>query len=147
MSKVAFCGAEPGFKEATDLCSGFEVVEEAEADVAKDFPPTICHLGRILRAVGLVTSSFDAVETFLDAAAALLLSMDKIYRSFFIWPDPPGRRGSHCLKITQNIAFEFWHFAPICVQLKLTRLVTLLVRKLQVFTRQIEHFGICNELL
>ena len=116
VSNVAFCGAEPGFKEATDLCSGFEVVEEAEADVAKDFPPTICHLGRILRAVGLVTSSFDAVETFLDAAAALLLSMDKIYRSFFIWPDPPG--SSHCLKITQKVAFvifNFLHFPSIFV--------------------------------
>ena len=34
---------------------------------------------------------------------------------------------SHCLKITQNVAFEFWHFQPsFC-------LVTLFDRKLQVF--------------
>ena len=81
MSNVAFCGAEPGFKEATGLCSGFEAV-------SKDFPPTICHLGRIRRAVGLVTSSsFDAVETFLDAAAREApMDTHKIYRSFFIRP-------------------------------------------------------------
>ena len=39
----------------------------------------------------------------------------------------------HCLKITQNVAFEFWHFTPFFVQLKLTCLVTLFDRKLQVF--------------
>ena len=40
---------------------------------------------------------------------------------------------SHCLKITQNVAFEFWQFPPIFFLLKLTCLVTLFVRKLQVF--------------
>ena len=40
---------------------------------------------------------------------------------------------SHCLKITQNVAFEFRHFPPIFVLLKLTYLVTLFDRKLQVF--------------
>ena len=34
-------------------------------------------------------------------------------------------KGTHCLKITQNVAFEFWHFPPIFVLLKLTCLVTL----------------------
>ena len=37
------------------------------------------------------------------------------------------------LEITQNVAFEFWHFPPIFVLLKLTYLVTLFDRKLQVF--------------
>ena len=32
---------------------------------------------------------------------------------------------AHCLKITQNVAIEFWHFPPIFVLLKLTCLVTL----------------------
>ena len=36
---------------------------------------------------------------------------------------------SQCLKITQNVAFEFWHFLPIFVPLKVTRVVTLFVRK------------------
>ena len=40
---------------------------------------------------------------------------------------------SHCLQITQNVAFEFWHFPPIFVLLKLTCLVTLFDRKLQFF--------------
>ena len=43
---------------------------------------------------------------------------------------------AHCLKINQNIAFEFWefcHFQPIFVLLKLTCLVTMVDRKLQVF--------------
>ena len=33
---------------------------------------------------------------------------------------------SHCLKITQNVAFQFWQFTPIFVLLKLTCLVTLI---------------------
>ena len=37
MSSVAFCGADPGFKEATGLCSGLEAAD-----------PTICHFGRDL---------------------------------------------------------------------------------------------------
>ena len=40
---------------------------------------------------------------------------------------------AHCLKITQNVAFEFWHFPPIFVLLKLTCLVTLFERKLHFF--------------
>ena len=37
VSSVAFCGADPGFKEATGLCSGLEAAD-----------PTICHFGRDL---------------------------------------------------------------------------------------------------
>ena len=43
---------------------------------------------------------------------------------------------SNCLKITQNVAFDFfsfWHFPPIFVLSKLTCLVALFDRKLQVF--------------
>ena len=42
---------------------------------------------------------------------------------------------SQCLKTTQNVAFlilHFWHFPPIFVILKMTCLVTLFDRKLQV---------------
>ena len=39
VSSVAFCGADPGFKEATGLCSGLEAAD-----------PTICHFGRDLAA-------------------------------------------------------------------------------------------------
>ena len=51
---------------------------------------------------------------------------------------------SHCLKITQNVAFEFWHFPPIFVLLKLTYLATLFDRKLQVLKNSLEWtiFGI-----
>ena len=42
----------------------------------------------------------------------------------------PPNAASHCLKIPQNVAFEFWHFPPIFVLLKLTCLVTLFDRKL-----------------
>ena len=45
----------------------------------------------------------------------------------------PLTTGSHCLKITQNVAFEYWNFPPIFVQLNLTCLVTLFDCKLQVF--------------
>ena len=37
------------------------------------------------------------------------------------------------MKITQNVAFEFWQLSPIFVLLKLTCLVTLFDRKLQIF--------------
>ena len=58
-------------------------------------------------------------------------------------------KASHCLKIIQNVAFEFWHFPPIFVLLKLTCLVTLFDRKLQVFKNLPNRsiFGIFNELL
>ena len=42
----------------------------------------------------------------------------------------------HCLKFTQNVAFDFfkfWHFQPIFVLLKLTCLVTLFDRKRHLF--------------
>ena len=49
-------------------------------------------------------------------------------------------------KKTQNVAFEFWHFPPIFVLLKLTCLVTLFDRKLQVFKNSPKWtiFGIFN---
>ena len=52
----------------------------------------------------------------------------------------------HCLKITQNAAFEFWHYPPIFVLLKVTCLVTLFERKLQVFKNSPKFtiFGIFN---
>ena len=37
------------------------------------------------------------------------------------------------LKMTQNVAFEFWHFPPIFVLLTVTCLVTLFGRKHQTF--------------
>ena len=53
---------------------------------------------------------------------------------------------THCLKITQNVAFEFWRFPPIFGLLKLTCLVTLFDRKLQVFKNSPKWtiFGIFN---
>ena len=56
---------------------------------------------------------------------------------------------THCFKITQNVEFEFWHFPPIFVLLKLTCLVTLIDRKLQVFKNSPKWniFGIFNQLL
>ena len=49
---------------------------------------------------------------------------------------------THCLKVTQNVAFEFWHFPPNFVLLKLTCLVTLFDSKLQVFKKlaKMDHF-------
>ena len=61
---------------------------------------------------------------------------------------------AQCLKITQNVTFDyfqFWHFLTIFVLLKMTCLVTLFDRKLQVFQKKslnIDHFfGIFNKLL
>ena len=72
---------------------------------------------------------------------------------------------SQGLKITQNVSFniaseasyvyikvshfEFWHFSLIFVVLKVTCLVTLFSRKLQVFKKspKLTIFGIFNELL
>ena len=53
-------------------------------------------------------------------------------------------------EITRNVAVEFfWHFPPIFVPLKLTCLVTLFDRKLQVFKNFSKWtiFGVFNELL
>ena len=47
---------------------------------------------------------------------------------------------THCLKITLNVVFEFWHFPPIFVLLKLTCLVTLFDRMLQVLKNSLK----CN---
>ena len=44
-----------------------------------------------------------------------------------------GSMTPHCLKITQNVAFQFWHFLPIFVLLKLNCLVALFDPKLQFF--------------
>ena len=59
---------------------------------------------------------------------------------------------AQCLKITQNVAFrifQFWHFPPIFVLLKVTCLITLFDSKLQVFKNSPKWiiFGIFNELL
>ena len=53
---------------------------------------------------------------------------------------------SHCLKIIQNVAFQFWPFPPIFVLLKLTCLVTLFDRKLQFLKNSPKWtiFGIFN---
>ena len=51
--------------------------------------------------------------------------------------------------INQNVAFQFCHFPPIFVLLKVTCLVTLFDRKLQVFKKSPKWiiFGIFNQLL
>ena len=56
---------------------------------------------------------------------------------------------AHCLKITQNVAIEWFDFPSIFVLLKLTCLVTLFDRKLQVFKNSPKWtiFVIFNELL
>ena len=57
---------------------------------------------------------------------------------------------TQCLKITQNVRFEFTlAFSPIFVLLKLTCLVTLFDLKLQIFQNSSEWttFGIFNEFL
>ena len=49
----------------------------------------------------------------------------------------------HCLKITRNVAFEFLgfgHFPPIFVLLKMTCLLILFDRQLQVFKIHFRHF-------
>ena len=42
---------------------------------------------------------------------------------------------SQCLKITQNVAFEFGHFSPIFGLLKMTGLVTLLDYQIELFKK------------
>ena len=57
---------------------------------------------------------------------------------------------AHCLKNTQDVPSKFWHFLPIFVELKLTCLVTLFDRKLQIFKNSPKwtiFTGIFNELL
>ena len=56
---------------------------------------------------------------------------------------------SHRSKITQNVAFESLYFGIFVLFLKLTCLVTLFDRKLQVFKNSPKWtiFGIFNQLL
>ena len=56
---------------------------------------------------------------------------------------------AQCLKITQKVAFEFWQFPPFFVTLKLTWLVTLFDRHLQLFKNSpiLAIFGIFNDFL
>ena len=65
----------------------------------------------------------------------IVFQLVKELRSHFTWFSPCFSLvnvQAHCLKITQNVAFEFWHVPPIFVLLIITCLVTLLDRKLQV---------------
>ena len=52
--------------------------------------------------------------------------------------DPQVHKYTHCLKTTQNIAFDFSNFPPFFVLLKVTCLVTLFGRKLQVFKKLVK---------
>ena len=56
---------------------------------------------------------------------------------------------SQCLKITQNVAVFKLHFPPIFVFLKVSNLVTLFDRKLQVFknSSKLTIFDIFNQFL
>ena len=71
------------------------------------------------------------------------IHIDQIY--FEVMINTP-KKLAHCLKTAQNVAFEFWYFPPIFVLLKLTCLVTLFDRKLQVFKISLKWtiFGIFN---
>ena len=71
---------------------------------------------------------------------------------FFLVVDVNQFTIAHCLKSTQNVAFEsfnFVHFPPFFVLLKLTCLVTLFDRKLQVFKNspKLTICGTFNKLL
>ena len=57
----------------------------------------------------------------------------KLYQKVSLRSNLRLASSAHCLKITKNVAFEFWHFSPFLVLLKLTCLVTLFDRKLQCF--------------
>ena len=72
-------------------------------------------------------------ENFLQMCKLLAFAQKNF---FFLAPLGTNTPSSHCLKITQNVAFEFldfWHFSPIFVLLKLTCLVTLFDHKLHFF--------------
>ena len=53
---------------------------------------------------------------------------------------------SHCLKIIQNVAFEFWYFSPIFVKLKVTYQVTLFDCKItQNVAFKLHNFGVFHQ--
>ena len=101
--------------------------------------------------------SIDLSAKDIDGSTAFMLAckygyndvVKNILWAFFEWFSTTIPLLPHCLKITHNVAFEFWHFPPIFVLLKLTCLVTLFDRKLQVFKNSPNwpFFGISNELL
>ena len=84
--------------------------------------------------------------TSKSLSQAYSVSQQDLYWYLCILQNSLGHPVSHCLKITQNVAFEFWHFPPIFVLLKLTCLVTLFDRKLRVFKNSPKwtSFGIFN---
>ena len=69
-------------------------------------------------------------ENFLQMCKLLAFAQKNF---FFLAPLGTNTPSSQCIKITQNVAFEFldfWHFPPIFVLLKRTCLVTLFDCKL-----------------
>ena len=66
VSSVAFWGADPGFKEATGLCSGLEAAD-----------PTICHFGRDLAACSW--SVTDGAVTVKDSNQNELCRLNKLF--------------------------------------------------------------------
>ena len=65
------------------------------------------------------------VRYYIPEMLRLRLNIGKKLSYFYYYS-----KASHCLKITQNVEFEFWHLPPIFVLLQLTCLVTLFDRKL-----------------
>ena len=82
----------------------------------------------------------------LAMAFAIIYNIPKASQKSFSIVKNWLKSAGHCLKITQNGAFEIWHFPPIFVLLKLTCLVTLFDCKLQVFKNSPKWsiFGIFN---
>ena len=83
----------------------------------------------------------------LAMAFAIIYNIPKASQKSFSIVKNWLKSAGHCLKITQNVAFEIWHFPPIFVLLKLTCLVKIICdRKLQVFKQSPKGtiFGIFN---
>ena len=94
-------------------------------------------------AVSDSTSLFDMLDQkqirqvmpYLCCQLLLLLCAKKEWKKNWVGKSTKKSHSiaTHCLKITQNVAFEFWHFPRIFFLLKLNFLVSLFDRMLQVF--------------
>ena len=108
-------------------------------------PPEMTHYGMYWR----VEQKFDANNIAYTGATIGL------HRDLPFYANGPGvqllhclgKYNARCLKIAQNVTFQFWHFPPFLVLLKLTFLVTMLDRKLQGFkiSPKWTIFGILNQ--